>query len=240
VLTGETVSRGILGFGYAEAALTALTMKSLNRGMRFVDVGGHIGYEAMLASVLVGAEGRVVSFEPQSQISDWTERNLEPYSQARLVRSAVGERNGTIDFYEHGPLRSAFSSQFQTLEADQVRKHRVSLTTLEKALNTDERPVDFIKCDIEGTEIAMLRGCADLLELDRPLLVLEAEMPSDHPARPRVAEFVEFLAPLGYRPLIFEFDGTLRLGPPGAFPLGHANVAFVHPSRAEFRGLLEQ
>jgi hypothetical protein len=76
LLTGEVVSRGILGFGYAEPALTALMLKIVKPGMRFVDVGAHCGYEAMLASVLLGREGRVISFEPQTQIAQWTEQNL--------------------------------------------------------------------------------------------------------------------------------------------------------------------
>src|SRR5690242_21158110 len=47
---GETISKGILSFGYAEIALTALMLKVIKPGMRVVDVGAHIGYEAMLAS----------------------------------------------------------------------------------------------------------------------------------------------------------------------------------------------
>src|ERR1700723_1415900 len=76
VYTGESVSRGILPFGYGELALTALMIRFLEPGMHVLDVGAHLGYEAMLASVLVGREGRVVSFEPQEQIACWTAKNL--------------------------------------------------------------------------------------------------------------------------------------------------------------------
>jgi FkbM family methyltransferase len=236
LLTGETVSRGILGFGYTEAALTALMLSTLKPEMTFVDVGAHLGYVAMLASVLVGADGRVVSFEPQAQISEWTRRNLTPYPRARFVASAVGEQNGTLSFLERSAPESALSGQFEAVESTLVRRYDVSVVTLDDALN-DERPVDFIKCDVEGAEVSVLRGCTDILKVDRPLLVLEAEMPDESNLRPRVAEFIDLLAPLGYEPLMFEFDGTLRLGPPGAFSVGHANVAFVHPSRLEFSDL---
>jgi len=48
VLTGEDISRGILSFGCGELALTALIIEVLEPGMRVVDVGAHLGCEAML------------------------------------------------------------------------------------------------------------------------------------------------------------------------------------------------
>jgi FkbM family methyltransferase len=101
LLTGETVSRGILPFGYAELALTVLMIDFLKPGMRFVDVGEHLGYEAMLASVLVGREGRVVSFEPQEQIASWTVKNLQRFPQTRVIKAAVGQSKGKAEFTEY-------------------------------------------------------------------------------------------------------------------------------------------
>jgi hypothetical protein len=96
----------------------------------------------------------------------------------------------------------------------------------------DERPVDFIKCDAEGTEMAVLRGAVDILSKDKPFLVLEAEMPNDSELRPRVREFAELLGPMGYQGLSFDYDGKLKLAPVSSFVEGHANVAFIHSSKA--------
>ena len=35
------------------------------------------------------------------------------------------------------------------------------------------RPISFIKCDIEGHEVEMLRGAKDLLTEDKPVLLIE-------------------------------------------------------------------
>ena len=107
------------------------------------------------------------------------------------------------------------------------------MTTIDAAIEKEERPVDFIKCDAEGAELTVLRGAQNVLREDKPLLVLEAEMPSGSGFRPRVKEFSEFLSPLGYQCLSFDYDGKLKLAPLGSLTEGHANVAFVHNSRAQ-------
>jgi FkbM family methyltransferase len=233
LLTGEDVSRGILPFGYGELAITALMIEFLEPGMRVVDVGAHLGYEAMLASVLVGQDGKVVSFEPQKQIADWTIKNLQQYPQARLVKAAAGESKGLMTFTQCDLMRSAFSGQGTDLPSDSGRQYEVEVTTLDTALEKEERPVDFIKCDAEGAEMTVLRGAQNVLHEDKPLLVLEAELPSQSNSRPRAREFSEFLAPLGYQGLSFDYDGKLKLAPLGSLTEGHANIAFVHNSKAQ-------
>ena len=232
VLTGEGVSRGILPFGYGELALTSLMIEFLEPGMRVVDVGAHLGYEAMLASVLVGPEGRVVSFEPQEQIAGWTVKNLQRFPQARVVKAAVGQSKGIAEFTECDIARSAFSGQSTDPNAGVGRQYKTEVTTIGEALLKDERPVDFIKCDAEGSEMAVLRGASDILSEDRPFLVLEAEMPNYPEFRPRVREFAELLCPMGYQGLSFDYDGKLKLAPLGSLVEGHANVAFIHNAKA--------
>ena len=219
VLTGETISRDLLAFGYSELALTALMQKVVKPGMCFVDVGAHFGYEALLASELIGETGRVVSFEPQPHIFSILSKNLRGLKNARAVNAAVGSRVGTAEMQAVNILQSAFAAIAKESQAFQAR---VPLTTLDDALLSHERPVDFLKCDVEGNEMDVLRGAQNILKNDHPLLVLEAEMP--RPERPRVREFTDFLSPMGYRPRMFEYNGALRVGD---VETSHANVAFV-------------
>ncbi len=219
---GEETSRGIPVFGYSENALTALMIQKIKPGMHVVDVGAHLGYEAILASVLVGESGKVVSFEPQEAIAQHTAINLKPYSQTRLVVSALGDSDGWLEFANLGIEKSAFVGPANTGTAIRVR---VPVTTLTAALRGGERPVDFIKVDVEGAEMAVLRGAVSILKQDKPLLVLEAEMPGG--PRPRVQEFIEFLAPLGYQAFSFDFDGELKIAPFGELGESHANVCFA-------------
>lgn len=224
VLTGEAVSGGILAFGYAETALTALMLKTVKPGMTFVDIGAHFGYEATLAAALVGREGHVISFEPQPKVAVVARRNLARFPQVRFVEAAVGEQDGTLELEDRSLTESAFTGRM--VEGHSIAVPMVRLAT---ALHAAERPVHVLKCDVEGGEMFVLSGALELLRQDQPLLILEAEMP-DNESRPRIREFEALLNPLGYEAMLFEFDGALRIGRLGELTTHHANVAFV-PSR---------
>lgn len=66
--------------------------------------------------------------------------------------------------------------------------------------------VGLVKIDVEGHELAVLRGAADTLTRNRPAVLVEAEE-RHHPDA--VAGITEFLAGLGYAGY-FEVDGTRR------------------------------
>jgi hypothetical protein len=78
----------------------------------------------------------------------------------------------------------------------------------------------------------VLRGALNILSEDKPLLLLEAEMPDHAEFLPRVKAFEELIGPMGYRGFSFDYDGKLKLVPLGSLVAGHANVAFIHHSKA--------
>jgi hypothetical protein len=109
--------------------------------------------------------------------------------------------------------------------------YSVEVVAIDGIVLREERPIDFLKCDAEGADIAVLRGARNILAEDKPLVVVEAEMPVAAQPHPRVDEYREMLEPLGYRGFSFDYDGELWLGPIGTFCEGHANVGFVHRTR---------
>lgn len=80
--------------------------------------------------------------------------------------------------------------------------------------------------------MAVLRGAVDIISEDKPFLVREDEMSGNSELRPRVREFYELLGPMEHQGLSIEYDGRLKLAPLGSFVEGHANVAFIHNSKA--------
>ncbi len=229
VVTGETVSSHIISFGYAEIALTALMLKALKAGDTFVDVGTHFGYEALLASTLVGTQGSVTSFEPNLFSHSIATLNLKN-ANTRLFNYAVGSYDGVAKMLNHDVSGSAFNSVVSDTTAGNVVE--VEIKTLDTALAGRAKPIDFIKCDVEGLEVEVINGAAGILKQDKPLVVLEADMPEDGKPSARALELEKLMGQFGYLAYNFELDGEqFKVVKLGSLPASHANILFVHESK---------
>lgn len=231
VITGEIVSTNIISFSYSEIALTAIMLKLIGPGQLVVDIGTHFGYEALLASRLVGENGRVVCFEPIPATFKLAAKNLQR-PNVQMYNHAVGAANGTVKMQNKPIVESAFNGISTDLtEADLID---IPLVTLDSVLAGRDRPVNFIKCDVEGFEMEVLKGSTNILKEDKPILALEADMPSptDNSTK-RADEIAAFLLPYGYRGYTFDLTGsTLKIGALNSFKVYHANILFVHQSKS--------
>jgi len=69
-------------------------------GDTVVEVGGHIGYISLYFSKLVGHKGGVIVFEPGNNNIPYISKNIENIENIRLIKKAVGDFSGEIDFFE--------------------------------------------------------------------------------------------------------------------------------------------
>ncbi|MDB5131328.1 MAG: putative methyltransferase, partial [Mucilaginibacter sp.] len=155
VVSGETVSSGLIAFGYTEVALTALMLNEITEGKSVIDIGAHYGYEAMLAAKLVGNSGTVVSFEPNPYSYSLALKNLSG-KNCKLYNYAVGSYNGLAKMNNNNVANSAFNSVVNDDLADRIIE--VPMVTLDSILKDRPKAVDFIKCDVEGFEIEVIKG----------------------------------------------------------------------------------
>ena len=154
--------------------------RTVGPGMTVLDLGAHHGLYTTLLSRLVGPEGRVIAFEPSPRERRGLERHLRlnGCNNVTVVPCAVGERSGTAEFFMANSRRSGASGMRNTeLDgrfADSVRIE-VPVTTIDEYLEEHHiEGVDFVKMDIEGAELAALRGGRDLLTADRrPTIMIE-------------------------------------------------------------------
>lgn len=227
VITGEVVSSNLLGFGYSEVALTALMLKLITAGQNVVDVGAHFGYEALLASTLVGSTGTVMTFEPSPATYAIAARNLDK-PNIKLHNKAVGAYDGMIKMVSKPVAESAFNSISD--DESQGNLVEVEIVKLDSVMAAREKLIDFIKCDVEGFEMEVLKGAAGILTNDKPVLALEADMPSENTGR--AGEIDEFLKTYGYTGYSFDLmDNKLIIAGLNSFAASHANILFVHPSK---------
>ena len=187
----------------------------LREGEGAVDAGANFGVYTFLFSRIVGNGGAVYSFEPvpltyralRAAVRRLRLRNV------RLFPVGLSDRSGPAEM-RSPPQSGGGANLYKTFIAEGEkrdrpgRSFRVRLATLDGALPAGTPPIRFIKIDVEGHELALLRGARRLLEESRPDLLIEVSRDPDDPTSTGY-ELVRLLAGWGYSPYLLR-EGALR------------------------------
>lgn len=154
------VGTSLIYGGEYEPQTTAVFKALVRHKMKVIDVGANNGYFTLLASKLVGVEGKVWAFEPeQRNFNDLIENiKLNKLGNVVPIKKAVGDKNGRTIMYvptvELGEcsLFPCYPSNRNTVGVEIAR-----LDGLFKG------KVDIIKSDTEGNELGVLLGAKRLL-----------------------------------------------------------------------------
>lgn len=114
----------------AEARLSRHLLRSLAPGDVFVDVGANLGWYSLLAARCVGPAGRVLAFEPAPHILPLLEGNVAGRPPIEIVRLALDESAGAVDFHI-APDNLIGSSSLEASWIPGARTLRVDAVTLD-------------------------------------------------------------------------------------------------------------
>lgn len=162
--------------GTYERGTTHLVERVVRPGDVALDIGANIGWYTVLLGARVGA-GVVHAFEPVPPIFEELRENCrlnDVQDRVRLNNLALGEHPGTVDLHTFAGSPHGHSSQ-STLGRDDYTAFRTPVVRLDDYLEESgtESPA-FIKMDVEGAEMNVLRGAERLLSSQRPpMWVLE-------------------------------------------------------------------
>jgi FkbM family methyltransferase len=201
----DNVQRALYQHGSYEPKVRNRISRGLRRGDIYVDIGAHVGIHALIAARRLQelGGGHVYAFEPATDSGDRlamaAKRNgLENLT---LVRAAVGESTGRLQlrsdpaFGDDDPaVRSAFGpgpvvGDFPVVGFD------------EWASDQGLSRLSVVKVDIEGGELAALKGMrASLVRLRPRLLIVEVSPELLRRGGQSKEQLYAELARSGYRP----------------------------------------
>jgi FkbM family methyltransferase len=175
-------------------------------GDTVVDVGASWGLFSYHLARRVGERGRVYSYEPHPANATALGKLMRSKPNVRFRETAVSDVAGRskllVPTYR-GRRVTAQSSLAHGFERVGVEQIEVQTVTLDDEIGEDIK-VDFVKIDVEGHELAVLRGGAAMFRRCAPPILIEIEQ--RHLSVPIESVFRELEA-LGYE--IFYIDGSL-------------------------------
>lgn len=158
-------------------------------GMVVLDIGANIGAHTVFFARAVGASGVVHAFEPQRIVNQALAANvaLNSLTNVHCHQAILGARQGTLLV---PPIDYRQANNFGGLElggwqsGEPVQLLRLDDLGIERC--------DFIKLDVEGMELDVIRGARALLRRCGPVLYVENDRPD------RQAELIGEIAARDY------------------------------------------
>jgi FkbM family methyltransferase len=153
---------------FSDRAELRVMRASIRPGMRCVDVGANVGVTTAWLARLAGPAGRIHAFEPSpDNFAFLTRRRWPPHVE--LVQAAVGAAPGEVALHVSGDL----NIDHRTYPTEDARAQlRVPQVRLDDAVAAPS--IDFLKLDVQGYEVEVLKGAERLLR-DSPGLVAVVE-----------------------------------------------------------------
>lgn len=152
--------------GSYEPEQTGLFTEHIAPGGVLFDIGAHVGYYTMLSSRLVGASGRVVSFEPNPRNAAFLHGHVaaNQVGNVTVFETALGHKSGVVRFdATHGSGTGSVSAEGNL----EVMMHRLDDVVEEMGVAPTH-----LKIDVEGGEHDVLSGGRETLAKHRPTIFL--------------------------------------------------------------------
>ena len=170
----EHIQQQLFWYGCYEKELGDLVKKMLRPDDVFIDIGANIGYFSLLAAT-ISPTIKVISFEPVKDLFKKMDKNFSINDSKNIIaiNAAVGEINEHRHLYLSA-IDNLGMSSFQQPENYSGKREKVEVIVVDDWFKTSGlTKIDLIKLDIEGSELAALKGMRTVLEKQMPVLIVE-------------------------------------------------------------------
>jgi FkbM family methyltransferase len=154
------ISKTLFIYGTRELLDTYLVQNEISNDMNVLDVGGNIGYYALLEASLLKT-GKVYVFEPDPRNFKILRKNIELNNLQQKIKAypyALAEEEGVREFYL-GRKTNLSSLIRQHKDIDSISVQSMRLDNFDEINN-----IDFIRMDIEGYECMVIDGMCEFLK----------------------------------------------------------------------------
>ena len=128
------------------------------------DAGAYAGATTCMLASMVGPAGKVYAFEPDDLNYSYLMKNIAHHGIHNVipVRKALSNITGATNFFMGGTMASGIRDF--VVYSDSKHNKEVPTINMEDACNEFGCVPSYIKMDIEGAELAFIRGAAEFLK----------------------------------------------------------------------------
>ena len=164
-----------------------------------VDVGTHSG-DILDVLLQQSPNGTHYGFEPLPVFYQALRTKYQQQKNIVLYDLALSDANGNSSF-NHVTSNPSYSgikkrTYDRTNETDETIE--VKTARLDDVLLQQNKKIDFMKIDVEGAELGVLKGATALIKRDKPVIIFECGLGGTDVYDTTPAELFVFFAELGY------------------------------------------
>jgi FkbM family methyltransferase len=193
----DLVGRALYFFGDLDPKVTWVIRRLLEPGDIALDIGANLGFLSLFMAKIVGAHGIVHAFEPNPVLCHILERTFarNQDSNIRLHPVALGASPGEMEL--RVPRDNLGAASLVRQKSDLADAHAVRVVRLDDlAAQESIARASFVKLDVEGFELEVLKGAKNFFSNSRPSILFES---NDRPAGHETAPVMKWLHEHGYR-----------------------------------------
>jgi len=149
-----------------------ISIIKLNESDVIIDVGANVGYYTLQLSQYLGNTGKIISIEPDPETCDTLKKNCQLNNLKNIIihNCAISSKTGVITLYK-SETHSGESSIYSTSIENKKSSISIPSYSLDDLLNTKYSKIDFIKIDVEGAELDVLKGGTKTLKITKKILI---------------------------------------------------------------------
>lgn len=148
----------------------------VRKGDTAIDIGANLGYYARPLCELTGTEGMVWAVEPVAPIRKVLSRNLRRCGNVEILPFALGTEDKPIVMANDSVRQTGYFGTGRNFVNDHhIAAQAEFMAEMRRGseLFASLTRLDFVKCDIEGYEVAVMYEMRPLLEKFRPTVLIE-------------------------------------------------------------------
>jgi FkbM family methyltransferase len=217
LITNDLISEDIKTYGVWEPEVTNYLIKNIKPHETIIEVGANIGYYTVLMAKLVSPSGRIYSYEANGEAYDLANLSLNINGLSEIVKlknmGILDKTGNAILSHEQSNIHSFLMTNIGATHIVPTKdncglKKNIRTVSLDEDLS-GLKNVDWLKMDIEGSELLALRGAKRIISSSPNLKIVMEWSPRMLMNFGSVSDLIDLLHGYGFKFYEIEENGIL-------------------------------